>query len=191
MELWMWITIAAVAALTVVAFVIWAVARMRRTDKLRNRYGDEYERVVSADGRRDGEAELIEREKKVRKLEIRPLTTAEGQRFASLWQETQARFVDQPGGALADADRLVGDVMVARGYPVEDFEDRAADISVDHPNLVDHYRTAHSVAERHGRGQATTEEMRQAMIHYRALFSELLELEEVGEPTSSGVDRPR
>ncbi|HMO53467.1 MAG TPA: hypothetical protein PJ994_03095 [Tepidiformaceae bacterium] len=175
MELWMWITIAAVAALTVVAFVIWAVARMRRTDKLRNRYGDEYERVVSADGRRDGEAELIEREKKVRKLEIRPLTTAEGQRFASLWQETQARFVDQPGGALADADRLVG----------------AADISVDHPNLVDHYRTAHSVAERHGRGQATTEEMRQAMIHYRALFSELLELEEVGEPPSSGVDRPR
>jgi len=179
LETWMWVAIAAGAAVIVLALIGWAIASKRRSDHLKGRFGDEYQRVVTTDGRRTGEAELREREKKVQNLTIRPLSTAEAQRFAQLWTETQARFVDQPGGALADADRLVGDVMVARGYPVEDFEARAADVSVDHPNLVDHYRTAHGVAERHTIGQATTEEMRQAMIHYRALFSELLETEDL------------
>ena len=179
LETWMWIAIAAGAAVVVLALITWGMLSKRRSDRLKDRYGDEYERVLTTDGRKQGEAKLREREKKVENLNIRPLTAVEAQRFAGLWTETQARFVDQPGGALADADRLVGDVMVARGYPVEDFEARAADVSVDHPNLVDHYRTAHGVAERHATGNATTEEMRQAMIHYRALFSELLETEDV------------
>ena len=179
LETWMWIAIAAGAAVVVLALITWGMLSKRRSDRLKDRYGEEYERVLTTDGRKQGEAKLREREKKVESLNIRPLTAVEAQRFAGLWTETQTRFVDQPGGALADADRLVGDVMVARGYPVEDFEARAADVSVDHPNLVDHYRTAHSVAERHAMGNATTEEMRQAMIHYRALFSELLETEDV------------
>ena len=184
LETWMWIAIAAGAAVVVLALIGWAMMSKRRSDRLKDRYGDEYDRVVMTDGRKNGESELIEREKKVQQLNIRPLTATEAQRFANLWNETQARFVDQPGGALADADQLVGDVMVARGYPVEDFEARAADVSVDHPSLVDHYRTAHDVAERHAVGNATTEEMRQAMIHYRALFSELLETEDLEHATA-------
>lgn len=179
LETWMWFAIAAGAAVILLAAIGLAMMNKKRSDRLRDRYGHEYDRVVASDGRKNGEAELREREKKVERLNIRALTATEAQRFANLWNETQARFVDQPGGALADADRLVGDVMVARGYPVEDFEARAADISVDHPSLVDHYRTAHDIAERHTMGNATTEEMRQAMIHYRALFSELLETEDL------------
>lgn len=179
LETWMWFAIAAGAAVILLAAIGLAMLNKKRSDRLRDRYGHEYDRVVASDGRKNGEAELREREKKVERLNIRALTPTEAQRFANLWNETQARFVDQPGGALADADRLVGDVMVARGYPVEDFEGRAADISVDHPSLVDHYRTAHDIAERHTMGNATTEEMRQAMIHYRALFSELLETEDL------------
>ncbi len=184
METWMWVAIAAGAAVVVLALIAWAMISKRRSQQLEERFGPEYERAVTSDGRRQGESELRDREKKVKSLDIRPLAAAEAQRFAGLWTETQARFVDQPGGALADADRLVGDVMIARGYPVEDFEARAADVSVAHPNLVDHYRTAHAVADRHALGQATTEEMRQAMIHYRALFSELLETENVESATT-------
>lgn len=186
METWMWIAIAAAAAVIVIALVAWAVARNRRSKRLRDQFGHEYDRVVTNDGRKNGETTLIEREKKVKSLQLRPLTTSEAKRFAGLWNDIQARFVDQPGAALSDADRIVGDVMVARGYPMEEFEERAADISVDHPNLVDHYRTAHGIAERHAVGEATTEEMRQAMIHYRALFSELLETEDV----ESAATRP-
>jgi hypothetical protein len=129
--------------------------------------------------RAKAEAELRAREKRVEKLNIVPLAPQEAQQFGQQWRELQARFIDNPKGVLLDADRLVRDLMLRRGYPMGDFERRAADISVDHPAVVDHYRTAHAIAERDHRGEANTEDMRQAVVHYRALFDELLE---VGEP---------
>jgi hypothetical protein len=124
---------------------------------------------------RKAEAELAAREKRVRKLEIRPLRPAEHSRFAEAWQKTQARFVDEPSQAVRDADALVKEVMQARGYPVGDFEQRAADVSVDHPNVVLNYRGAHDIVARNNSGNATTEDLRQALVHYRSLFEELLE----------------
>src|SRR5206468_11604706 len=127
------------------------------------------------------EAELAAREKRVRKLEIRGLEPGEQSRFAEAWQKTQARFVDEPSQAVRDADGLVKEVMQARGYPVGDFDQRAADVSVDHPNVVTHYRAAHDIVSRNNQGQATTEDLRQAMIHYRSLFEELLETTETAK----------
>lgn len=150
--------------------------RRRRSETLRKQFGPEYKRAVKQYGdERKAEAELAEREKRVRKLDIRGLTGDEKNRFADDWKKTQARFVDAPSPAVSEADGLVKELMLARRYPVGEFEQRAADISVDHPDVVSNYRHAHQIAERNKSGKATTEDLRQAMVHYRSLFEELLE----------------
>lgn len=184
------IAVAVVAALAIVALI---VARRRRSEHLRQHFGREYEHALETTGDRGkAEAELAEREKRVEKLDIRTLEPAERERFMTRWNEVQARFVDDPPRAVAFADALVGEVMKARGYPVSDFEQRAGDISVDHPSVVEHYRTAHDIAVRHERGEAGTEDLRQGMIHYRALFDELIGAEPATlEPAGSEPEAAR
>jgi len=172
------------AILLLLAAIVAAVLtrRRRRSEHLARRFGPEYERTVDAMGHRGrAEADLMAREKRVQQLDIVPLAPHEAQRFRMEWQGLQARFVDSPRSAVAEADLLVRDVMMRRGYPMGDFESRAADLSVDHPHVVEHYRAAHGIALRDRQDQADTEALRQALVHYRALFAELLEVAE--EPT--------
>jgi FtsZ-interacting cell division protein ZipA len=172
---WIVVAIVIVAALIIAGIV---VSRRRRSEHLRSRFGPEYDRAVEAKGDRSkAEADLAEREKRVEKLHIRPLSDEERRDFTRRWTEVQARFVDDPRRAVAFADALLGDVMKARGYPVSDFDQRAGDISVDHPVVVEHYHKGHDIALRHERGEASTEDLRQAMIHYRALFDNLVGVE--------------
>lgn len=174
MDVLIWVLVA-VAVLAVLA-ALWFFLQNRRTEQLRSGFGPEYERTVHETGdRRRAESELEARRKRVEKLHIRALSPEERSRFAAAWQQTQARFVDDPAGSIEEADRLVRVVMEARGYPVSDFEQSAADVSVDHPQVVTNYRAAHAIAVAHERGEGTTEDLRQAMVHYRALFDELLE----------------
>lgn len=162
-------------AVIVVAAIAWLMMRRRRSETLRSKFGPEYERAVDEVGdRRQAEAELHEREKRVKRFELRPLSAGEADRFVRDWRAVQSRFVDEPGAAIRQADDLLTDLMNARGYPVSDFDRRAADLSVDYGPLVHNYRVAHEVAERHTRGEAGTEDLRQAMIHYRDLFDELI-----------------
>jgi hypothetical protein len=171
--------IIAVVALLVAGIAILFSIRKRKTERLRTQFGGaEYNRTVKEGGsRQKAEAVLGKRADRVESLHIQPLGPGDRARFVESWRGVQARFVDGPGGALTEADQLLRDVMSTRGYPVSDFEQRAADISVDHPLVLEHYRSAHEVAVRQTQGQASTEDLRQAMIHYRALFEEL-----VGEP---------
>jgi len=164
-----------VIGIIAVLLIIWAVVRQRRTANLKKRYGPEYERIAVESGPRKAETTLLEREKRVEKFNIRPLPLDERERFITDWRNVQSRFVDDPKGAVEQADQLVDRVMRARGYPMTDFEQRAADISVTHPHVVSNYRAAHQIALRHQQGQATTEDLRQAMIYYRSLFDDLLE----------------
>ena len=163
---------------------IWRVTRKRRTERLRTKFGGaEYTRVVEEGGsRRRAEAALDERTERVEGLHIRPLAAGDRTRFVESWSRLQARFVEGPGSAVTDADRLLGDVMSTRGYPVSDFEQRAADISVDHPLVLENYRAAHQSALRQAEGHASTEDLRQAMIHYRTLFEELIAEPEAARP---------
>lgn len=175
------------AVVAVLAVGGWLFFQRRQSKHLQSRFGPEYERELEEKGsRRKAEAELAEREKRVKKLDIRPIEPAARDGFRRRWTEVQARFVDHPAGAVAEADDLLGEVMRTRGYPVTDFEHRAGDISVDHPEVVRHYRAGHDIAVRHERGEANTEELRQAMIHYRALFDELVEDEGDGSRESAG-----
>ena len=177
MDTWIWVLIA-VAAVVVVAFVVFNAMRARRTKALQSRFGPEYERVAAdAPSRREGEAELLERQKRRDHLDIKPLPPEARERYAEAWRDAQARFVDDPEEAVVEADALIQQVMRERGYPVEDFDQRAADVSVDHPEVVNNYRAAHGIRTAHERGKATTEDLRQALKHYRALFEELLEPE--------------
>lgn len=169
--------------LIIIAVVVLAVLatafvfmQQRRSKELRSKFGPEYERAVIETGAKGkAEAELAQRAKRVKKLDIRPLPPGQADTFTRSWKATQARFVDDPKSAIQEADDLLGELMSARGYPVTDFEQRAADLSVDHGELVHNYRIAHQVAVRHGRGEAGTEDLRQAMIHYRALFEDLID----------------
>ena len=167
-----------VLAAVVAADILIAVAsyfRRQRSQHLRDRFGPEYARMAQETGsQRAAEKHLADREKRVEKFTIQPLAADDKRCFLAQWQLIQARFVDNPKAALADADELLGTVMAARGYPVTDFEQRAADLSVDHPTVVQHYHAAHAIALRHRRGEASTEDMRQAMLHYRTLFEELV-----------------
>jgi hypothetical protein len=173
METWMVILIV-VAVVAIAALVWWALTR-RRTADLRERFGPEYDRTVgSTDDRRTAERELAARQARREQLNIRPLTADARQRYEGQWNDVQAQFVDQPTAAVARADELVLAVMRERGYPMDDFDQRAADISVDHPSVVEHYRAAHGISTRVGTNAASTEDMRQAVVHYRALFAELL-----------------
>ena len=165
-----------VVAVIVVAAIVLLALRKRRSAKLRERFGPEYDRVLQREGDpRKAEGVLEFREKRREKFKIRPLSSGDRTSFTTRWNEVQARFVDDPRGAVTVADSLVTDVMQARGYPIGEFEQRAADISVDHPVVVENYRSAHTIAMRHSTGQASTEDLRQAMVHYRTLFQELLD----------------
>jgi hypothetical protein len=163
---------AVVVVLAVIAIAGFLLLRKRRSKALRARFGPEYDRVVRKEGNGRGEEVLQFRAKRIERLEIVPLSAHNRSGFASRWTAVQSQFVDDPRGAVAQADQLVNEVMQTRGYPVSDFEQRAADISVDHPIVVENYRAAHDIALRHSRGQASTED---AMVHYRSLFDELLQ----------------
>jgi hypothetical protein len=180
MDTWVWIVIAVVAAVVVLG-IVWAATRTRRTRALQDRFGPEYDRTVEQSrGRRDAERELREREKRHEQLDLRPLSPEARDRYVRDWQATQGRFVDDPTGAVAQADELVQRVMRDRGYPVDDFDQRAADISVEHPEVVEKYRTADGIARASERGEASTEDLRHSVRHYRALFVELLDVDDDG-----------
>ena len=165
-------------ALLLIGAIVWITMNRMRSQKLRQRFGPEYDRTIREEGSiRRAEAALAARARRVAKLDIRPLSPADADRFDSAWRAVQARFVDDPRGAVTEADRLVGELMAARGYPVGEFEQRVADISVDHPDVVVNYRAAREIALLHSEGKANTEDLRQAMVHYRALFRDLLETE--------------
>jgi hypothetical protein len=170
------VAIAVVAVIVAAGIAILVSIRKRRTGKLRAQFGStEYARAVKEGGsQRKAEAVLDKRAERVEALHIRPLGPADRARFVESWRKVQARFVDGPGGAVVEADQLLGEVMSTRGYPVSDFGQRAADISVNYPLVLENYRAAHEIAVRQTSGQASTEELRQAMIHYRALFDELV-----------------
>jgi FtsZ-interacting cell division protein ZipA len=173
-----WIVIIAVAAVALVFF--WLYTRRQRSAALRQRFGEEYRREVERSGSVSRAEQVLDsRARRVERLHIRPLSADLARRFADQWRGIQTRFVDQPDDAVREADRLVGEVMHERGYPVTDFEQQVADISVDHPDVVMNYRAARDIAERRANGHVTTEDLRQAMVHYRALFRDLL-----GQPTS-------
>lgn len=175
-------SIALIALLAVVAFFVW---RRNESQGLAERFGPEYGRTVDELGSRPkAERELKARQKRVARLDIVPLTPQDAQRFSQAWRAIQGRFVDNPQGVLADADRLVRELMQKRGYPMGDFERRAADISVDHPGVVDHYRAAQAIAVLDRAGDADTEALRRAVVHYRALFDDLLEVRQ-DEPARS------
>jgi hypothetical protein len=166
----------AVAVILVIAGLAWLYLRKRRnsTAVLRKKFGPEYDRAVKVHGsERKAEARLEDREKRVEKLNIRELDSIEHERFSKRWELVQSRFIDSPKGAVTEADDLVSSLMRARGYPAAEFDQRAADISVDHPRVMENYRSAHEIAIRVGKDEATTEELRTAMIHYRSLFEDL------------------
>jgi hypothetical protein len=167
----------AVGAILMIAVLAWLYVRKRRntTAELRQKFGPEYDRAVLKHGsERKAEAKLTDREKRVGELTLRVLNPIEHERFSKQWKEVQSRFVDSPKGAVAEADDLVSSLMKTRGYPVSDFDQRAADISVEHPRVVENYRSAHEIALRAGKDVATTEDLRTAMIYYRSLFEELM-----------------
>jgi hypothetical protein len=175
MDTWVWIVLA-IVALAVILAIAWGIGRQRRTATLREQFGPEYDRTLGEfDDRRAGESELESRRSRREGLDIRPLDPAMRQRYAEEWEGVQSRFVDDPGIAVTEADGLIVRVMRDRGYPIDDFDQRAADISVDHPRVVEHYREAHEIADRSKNGRATTEDMRKAVVHYRVLFAELLD----------------
>ena len=168
------IIIAVVVVVVIIAGVL--LARRRKSEHLREHFGPEYERELKRHGDAGkAESALEERARRVKKFEIRSLPSGERQRFADEWMQVQRRFVDDPRGAVSEAHTLVQKVMNARGYPMGDFDRQAEDLSVHYPSVISNYRNAHDIVLRHGKGQASTEDMRQAMVHYRSLFDELLE----------------
>ena len=172
-----WIILAGVMVLAVIALAAWFVYQKKQSHRLQQRFGPEYGRTVDELGSREkAESELKARENRVGRLDIAPLAPPEAARFSQAWEVLQGRFVDNPKGVVIQADQLVRELMLKRGYPMENFEHRAADISVDHPAVVEHYRAAQAIAARDERGEADTEELRKAVVHYRVLFDELLEV---------------
>jgi len=185
------VMIAVAIAIIIVAALV--IIRKKRSEHLQSRFGPEYERTIHETGNiRRAEATLHARETRVERLHIRALTREDVNWFSDEWQRVQTQFVDDPANAVTQADRLVGEAMTARGYPVGDFEQRVEDVSVDHPDVVMNYRAARDIAERHVRHAASTEDLRQAMVHYRALFAELLQERPARDrrDLENDVDRP-
>lgn len=182
MEAWMWIVLG-LLVIAVLGYVAWSALRSRRSQQLREGFGPEYDRVVGETGDKgEAEKELLDRRSRHDDLDIRPLGTGARTRYAGEWRSVQERFVDEPEAAVREADRLVQQVMAERGYPVDDdFERRAADVSVDHPEVVENFREGHRLVEGYDAGNAGTESLRQAMVHFRSLFEQLLEDEHVHE----------
>jgi FtsZ-interacting cell division protein ZipA len=171
------ILIIVVMAVVAIGFL---VSRKRRSQQLRERFGPEYDRVVSREGDvRKAEGVLEIRQKRREKFKLQPLSPTDKASYEFRWNGVQSQFVDDPRGAVTVADKLVAEVMQKRGYPMGDFEQRAADISVDYPVVVENYRAAHEIALRHSRGQASTEDLRKAMLHYRTLFQQLLDTDQL------------
>jgi hypothetical protein len=169
---WVLIAVLVVAAVIV---IVWSLSRRRRSTRLQQHFGPEYERTVGELGeQRAAEAELVAREKKRKKLDIVELPPAARAEHAATWRTVQTEFVDAPTDAVGRAERLVTRVMRERGYPIDDFDQRAADISVDHPDIVENYRGAHAIYQSQRGGEINTEDARQAFVHYRALFDRLL-----------------
>ena len=184
MDAWVWIVIV-VAVLLVLAAIAWSVTRRRRSAALEESFGPEYDRTIEeSESRRAAERELRERQDRRDELDIRPLAPGARDRYSRSWEQLQAQFVDDPARSVSEADELIQDVMRDRGYPVDEFEQRAADLSVDHSELVANYRAAHGIARKHVHGEADTEELRQALVHYRSLFDELLESESSSEAST-------
>jgi hypothetical protein len=180
------VMLAAVVVL-IIAGLTWLYLRKRRnaTAELREKFGPEYDRAVLTHGsERKAQTTLVDREKRVEGLNIRDLDPTEYAGFSKRWESVQSRFVDSPKGAVAEADELVSSVMRTRGYPMSDFDQRAADISVDHPRVVENYRAAHAIVLRVGKDESTTEDLRTAMIHYRSLFEELVQVPAIIEKKS-------
>jgi hypothetical protein len=187
MPAWGWVVII-VAAVIVVAALAYAAMTRRRSTHLRETFGSEYDRAIEkSSNRREAEAELSERERRRQELDIRPLSAESIRRYSDSWQRVTADFVDSPATAVTQAESLVVDVMRERGYPMDDFDQRASDISVDHPEVVGRYREGHRISQLAARGSASTEDLRQAMQHYRELFRELLE-PAADEPTAGDRD---
>ncbi|WP_219462984.1 hypothetical protein [Nonomuraea rhizosphaerae] len=175
MSTFIWVVVI-VVAIVAVAAVGYVVMQQQRRSRLRARFGPEYERLMAEhDNKRDAEQELIAREQRHAELDIRPLPEESRDAYANRWIEVQERFVDAPAFAVTEADQLVTSVMAERGYPTENFEQKVSDLSVGHASTIDHYRTAHEISGRAARKEASTEDLRQAMVHYRALFEELLQ----------------
>jgi hypothetical protein len=183
-----WIIVSGVLVAALIAAAAWISARSRKqSQRLQERFGPEYGRAVDElGGRTNAESELRAREKRVEGLNITPLVKADAARFALAWNTLQGRFVDDPKEVVLQADQLVRELMLKRGYPVGDFERRAADISVDHPAVVENYRAAQAIAVRDQRAETNTEELRKAVVHYRALFNELLEVGDIDEGLVTG-----
>jgi hypothetical protein len=189
MATWVWIVI--VVAVLVIAGLVAMMERRRRSAVLRDRFGAEYDRTVeSHDDQRAAEAELRGRQKQRAKLDIKPLSEAARARYAEEWRGVQERFVDQPAEAVGSADGLVYRVMGERGYPMGDFAAQSDLVSVDHPGVVENYRVAHAIHERADSGQASTEDLREALLRYRSLFDELLRAGTEAEPTDSTKAEP-
>jgi len=185
MDTWVWIVIIAAVVLAVL-LIAYVATSSRRRRGLQDRFGPEYDRTVeTADSRRTAESELREREQRHDELDIRELSPAARDRYFEQWRAVQVRFVDSPGDAVREADSLVQQVMRDRGYPVDDFDTRSDAISVDHPHVVENYRSAHGVWAANERGEATTEDLRQSVVHYRSLFEELL-----GRGEAVAADQP-
>jgi hypothetical protein len=179
-----------VIALLIIAAIVLTLSRKRRSQQLKEHFGPEYDRTVMDRGdRAKAELELLNREKRVHSFSIKPLLPAARDRFAEEWSTVQRRFVDDPAMAVNDADSLVNQVMAARGYPMTDFEQRAADVSVSYPIVVQNYRAARAIAVRRGRGEATTEDLRQAMVHYHSLFDELLDVSKPADASGEVIHR--
>jgi hypothetical protein len=190
MATWIWVVIA-IAVVVVIGFVA-VEARKRSSAGLRNRFGPEYDRAVeNSDDRRAAEAGLRERERERAQFDIKPLPEADRLRFADEWRDLQELFVDQPAEAAAGADVLITRVMEAQGYPMKDFDAQAELVSVDHPNTVENYRFAHAVQQRSGAQQASTEDLREALLRYRSLFEELLRPEGNGAAATTADNRRR
>jgi len=186
--------VAILIALALLVVLALFASRQRRSRKLREQFGPEYDRTVAEAGdRKEAESRLQERTARRQRLDVVPLDPADRDRYVEAWRQTQARFVDEPAEATREADRLITAVMRQRGYPIDDFEQRAADISVDHPQVVDDYRAAQAIASANERSEASTEDLRQALVHYRSLFEELLEVDRADndrQPYDGRADRP-
>jgi hypothetical protein len=178
------IIIITIVVVVIVGLLAFLAGRKQKTKRLRDRFGPEYDRVVTkTDDRKTAEAELEARERRRDQFSLRPLDTASAERYKKEWRDTQSRFVDSPSEAIHEADGLITSVMQDRGYPMERFDQRAADLSVEHPDVVNRYRTAHRIAVANERGEASTEDLREAMIHYRSLFERLIDTGQTDQHT--------
>lgn len=191
MDTSVWIVISIVLAGIVIVLAAMLFMQQRRSSQLHERFGPEYERAIGRHGsQKDAEEELLARERRVTRFRIVALSREDAARFSQAWRRVQSRFVDDPKGAVEDADRQVRELMERRGYPMADFEQRAADLSVDHAEMVAHFRQAHQIAVRNQAGIVDTEELRKAIVHYRAIFDELLEVgrtKDRGQQKKGGV----